>query len=121
MPLAQCLQNLTGGKGVTVHSLTLWAGFNLFILLLLALDLGVFHRKAHRVGFKEALLWTGVWVMLALLFNVGIYFSFGPESALQFLTGYLIEKSLSVDNIFVILMIFTYFQVPEKYQHKVLF
>ncbi len=99
----------------------LWVGFNLFVLLMLGLDLGVFHRKSHKVSFKEALGWTFVWVTMALLFNLGIYHWFGTELALEFLTGYLIEKSLSVDNIFVILMIFTYFHVPERYQHKVLF
>lgn len=103
------------------HSLYLWIGFNVFVLLMLALDLGVFHRQAHKVGFKEAMGWTFAWISLALIFNVGVYFWFGSERALEFLTGYLIEKSLSVDNIFVILMIFTYFRVPERYQHKVLF
>jgi len=103
------------------QSLYLWVGFNVFVLAMLALDLGVFHRTAHKVGFKEALGWTSVWIALALLFNVGIYFMAGSQPALEFLTGYLIEKSLSVDNIFVILMIFTFFQVPERYQHKVLF
>lgn len=88
---------------------------------MLALDLGVFHKKAHKVGFKESIVWTGAWICLALLFNVGIYLWAGAEPALEFLTGYLIEKSLSVDNIFVILMIFSFFHVPEKYQHKVLF
>lgn len=88
---------------------------------MLALDLGVFHRNAHKVGFKESLVWTCAWILLALCFNVGIYWWAGSEPALEFLTGYLIEKSLSVDNIFVILMIFTFFHVPEKYQHKILF
>ncbi len=98
-----------------------WALFNLFLLAMLALDLGVFHRKAHEVSLKEALTWSVVWIALALLFNVGIYFWLGPTPALEFLTGYLIEKSLSVDNIFVFVMIFSYFQVPALYQHKVLF
>ncbi|HYH46790.1 MAG TPA: hypothetical protein VEG34_13985, partial [Thermoanaerobaculia bacterium] len=80
----------------------LWVGFNLFVLALLALDLGVFHRKAHEVSVKEAAAWSAVWVSLALLFNAGIWYFSGPEPAVQFLTGYLIEKSLSVDNIFVI-------------------
>jgi tellurite resistance protein TerC len=88
---------------------------------MLALDLGVFHRKAHVIKIKEALLWSGFWIALALLFNLGIYFWRGPETALEFLTGYLIEKSLSVDNLFVFLLIFTYFDVPPLYQHKVLF
>jgi len=99
----------------------LWVGFNAFVLAMLALDLGVFHRKAHKVGFKEALGWTAFWMSLAFLFNLGIYLWAGTEPALEFLTGYLIEKSLSVDNIFVILMIFTFFRVPDQYQHKVLF
>jgi len=88
---------------------------------MLALDLGVFHRKAHVIKIKEALLWSAFWIGLSLLFNLGIYFWRGPETALEFLTGYLIEKSLSVDNIFVFLLIFSYFRVPSLYQHKVLF
>lgn len=103
------------------NEILLWAGFNAFILAMLALDLGVFHRKSHVVHLKEALAWSIVWIVQALLFNLGIYFWRGPETALQFLTGYLIEKSLSVDNIFVFLLIFTYFRVPALYQHKVLF
>ncbi len=99
----------------------LWIGFNLFVLLMLALDLGVFHRKAHVVKTREALLWSAVWIAMALLFNLGIYFWQGQKVALEFLTGYLIEKSLSVDNIFVFIMIFAYFGVPALYQHKVLF
>src|SRR5688572_24535626 len=103
------------------QSVVLWAGFNLFVLAMLALDLGVFHRKSHTVTVKEALVWTGVWVTLALIFNLLIYSYFGEEKAVEFFTGYLIEKSLSVDNIFVIILIFSYFQVPQEYQHKVLF
>ncbi len=99
----------------------LWLGFGAFVFGLLALDLGVFHRKAHAVGFREAFIWTGVWIGLALTFNAWVYLSRGPEQGLQFLTGYLIEKSLSVDNIFVFLAIFSYFTVPREYQHKVLF
>jgi tellurite resistance protein TerC len=95
--------------------------FNIFVLAILALDLGVFHRKAHEVKVKEALLWSFVWIALALVFNLGVYFWRGPQVALEFLTGYLIEKSLSVDNIFVFLLIFSYFRVPTFYQHKVLF
>ena len=98
-----------------------WILFNVFVLAMLALDLGVFHRKAHEVKVKEALVWSAVWIALALLFNVGIYFWRGPERALEFFTGYLIEKSLSVDNIFVFLLIFSYFRVDVLYQHKVLF
>jgi tellurite resistance protein TerC len=101
--------------------MVLWIGFNLFVLAMLALDLGVFHRKAHAVTVREALVWSAVWIALALLFNVGVYFWRGPEPALDFLTGYLIEKSLSVDNIFVFLLIFSAFRVPSQYQHTVLF
>ena len=102
-------------------SAILWVGFNAFVLIMLGLDLGVFHRKTHEVSLKEALTWTGVWITLALAFNVFIYYYFDEEFAVQFLTGYLIEKSLSVDNIFVIILIFSYFHVPSSYQHKVLF
>src|SRR5215813_15543440 len=98
-----------------------WVGFILFVLSMLALDLGVFHRKSHEVTIREALAWSGVWIILALLFNLGVYYWLGPEPALAFLTGYLIEKSLSVDNIFVFLLILTYFRVPPRYQHQVLF
>jgi tellurite resistance protein TerC len=98
-----------------------WVFFNLFVLGMLILDLKVFHRRAHVIKIREALIWTVIWIVLALLFNLGIYFWRGPEKALEFLTGYLIEKSLSVDNIFVFLLIFTYFQVSPLYQHKVLF
>jgi len=103
------------------NSLGLWVGFNLFILLLLTLDLGVFHRKAHTVSLKEAGIWSAVWVALALAFNAGVWWLRGPEPAIQFLTGYLIEKSLSVDNIFVFALLFGYFAVPAAYQHRVLF
>jgi len=93
----------------------------LFVLAMLALDLGVFHRRAGRVSFRAALGWCGFWVSLALVFNVFVYYWHGSGSALEFLTGYLLEYSLSVDNIFVFLLIFNYFQVPAKYQHGVLF
>ena len=99
----------------------LWIGFNVFVLAMLALDLGVFHRKAHGVSIKEASIWSVVWIILAMAFNAGVYFFSGPEPALQFFTGYLIEKSLSVDNIFVFGLLFTYFNVPAAYQHRVLF
>jgi len=98
-----------------------WIAFNVFILFMLALDLGVFHRKTHVVTFRESILWTVVWVTLALIFNAGIYLWKGPEIAIEFLTGYLIEKSLSVYNVFVFLLIFSHFRVPALYQHKVLF
>jgi tellurite resistance protein TerC len=99
----------------------LWVGFNVFVLAMLALDLGVFHRKAHAVSFKESITWTVVWVGLALLFNGGIWHFQGSQKALEFFTGYLIEKSLSVDNVFVFALLFSYFAVPAQYQHKVLF
>jgi tellurite resistance protein TerC len=98
-----------------------WILFNAFVLLMLALDLGVFHRKTHEVSLKEALTWTFVWISLALVFNAIIFYWRGRQQALEFLTGYLVEKALSIDNIFVFIMIFTYFQIPAKYQHKVLF
>ncbi|MDO8690373.1 MAG: TerC family protein [Dehalococcoidia bacterium] len=99
----------------------LWIGFNVFVLGMLVLDLGVFHRKSHVIKMKEALLWTAAWICLALTFNLGVYFLGGQDAALQFLAGYLIEKSLSIDNIFVFLLIFSAFGVPALYQHKVLF
>ena len=102
-------------------SIWFWVGFNAFVLLMLALDLGVFHRRAHEVKLKEAAAWSAVWVTVALLFNVVIYIYAGPQAGLEFLTGYLVEKSLAVDNIFVIAMIFSYFAVPSIYQHRVLF
>ncbi len=102
-------------------SIWLWVGFNVFVLGMLALDLGVFHRKAHVVSFKEAGIWSAVWIGLALLFNAGIWRFLGPQKGVEFLTGYLIEKSLSVDNIFVFALIFAYFAVPQEYQHRVLF
>lgn len=98
-----------------------WIGFNLFVLVMLALDLGVFHKKAHEVHVKEALIWSGVWIALAMVFNGIVYFSRGQEAALQFLAGYVIEKTLSVDNIFVFLLIFSSFRVPPVHQHKILF
>jgi len=100
---------------------TLWLLFGASVGVMLALDLGIFHRKAHVIKVKEALIWSAIWITLALLFNLGIYFLLGPDKALKFLTGYLIEKSLSVDNLFVFLVIFSYFGVPSIYQHKVLF
>jgi len=99
----------------------LWTGFTVFVLAMLALDLGVFHRRAHTVHVREALIWTLVWISLAMIFNVGVYFWFGSERALEFLTGYVIEKALSVDNIFVFIVIFSYFAVPPALQHRVLF
>jgi tellurite resistance protein TerC len=99
----------------------LWAGFIVFVLAMLALDLGVFHKDAHEVSLKEAGIWSAVWVGLAVIFNVAVYFWFGPERALEFTTGYLIEKALAVDNIFVFVVVFATFSVPAIYQHRVLF
>jgi tellurite resistance protein TerC len=99
----------------------LWAGFLLLIGILLWLDLAVFNRKQHAISVKEALLWTAFWVALSLAFNAWVYFQFGKTAALEFFTGYLIEKSLSVDNLFVFLLIFTAFSIPREHQHKVLF
>lgn len=104
-----------------MNELWLWVGFNVFVLAMLALDLGVFHRQAHEVSIKEAGAWTALWIALAMVFNFGLYHYMGPEAGLQFLTGYLIEKALSVDNIFVFVLIFSYFNVPPRYQHRVLF
>ena len=101
--------------------LILWIAFNVFVLGMLAIDLGIFHRKAHAVSLKEAGLWSGIWIGLALIFNVGVYYLWGQEKALEFLTGYVIEKSLSVDNLFVFLMVFQYFNTPAQYQHRILF
>src|SRR5919197_3678157 len=99
----------------------MWVAFNVFVLAMLAVDLGVLHRRAHEVTLKEALVWSAIWIALALLFALGVYSWDGPQPALEFLTGYLIEKSLSVDNIFVFVLIFSYFKVPARYQHEVLF
>jgi tellurite resistance protein TerC len=121
--------------------LWIWTGFITFVLILLAIDLGVFHRKAHAVSVKEALVWSAVWITLALLFSIFVYFAYeahwfglglkvdavgghpndGHSAVLRYLTGYVIEKSLSVDNIFVFAMLFTYFAVPAMFQHRVLF
>ncbi len=99
----------------------MWVGFFVFVLALLALDLGVFHKKAHDVSLKEAGAWSAVWMGLAAAFNVGVYYLFGPDRALEFATGYLIEKALAVDNIFVFVILFSYFAVPKVMQHRVLF
>ncbi|ABY33522.1 MAG: membrane protein [Chloroflexus sp.] len=103
--------------------ITLWAwiGFHAIVFLVLALDLGVFHRRSHKVSIREAGLWTLVWVTLSLIFNGIIWLWRGPEDGLNFLTGYLVEYSLSVDNIFVFILLFSYFRVPAQYQHRVLF
>jgi len=98
-----------------------WIAFTILILSLLALDLGFFNRKAHIIRLKEALLWTSFWVSLGLLFGVGIYYFYGHNKAMEYFAGYLIEYSLSVDNLFVFLLIFRYFRVPHKLEHKALF
>ncbi|HET7434614.1 MAG TPA: TerC family protein [Thermoanaerobaculia bacterium] len=105
----------------SIGSPLLWTSFTIFVLAMLALDLGVFSRKPHEVHFKEALGWSAVWVTLALLFNGWIYLRFGSQKALEFLTGYVIEKALSVDNIFIFVVLFAAFAVPKIYQHRVLF
>ncbi|WP_276497557.1 TerC family protein [Pontibacter litorisediminis] len=104
-----------------MDSIYFWIIFNAFVIVLLVLDLFVFHRKEHEVKIKEALLTSLFWILLALGFNVLIYFWKGQQPAMEFLTGYLIEKSLSVDNLFVFILIFNYFKVPLKYQHNLLF
>jgi len=101
------------------NQIWLWIGFNLFILIMLALDLGVFHRKAHEIKFKEAISWSAVWIVFALIFNAGIYHFMGAQKGTEFLTGYLIEKVLSVDNIFVFvgvkMMIVDFYKIPVSY------
>ena len=99
----------------------MWGGFLLFVIFMLALDLGVFHRKQHTVKVKEALIWSAIWITLALVFNVGIYYTLGQQKALEFLTGYVVEKSLSIDNLFVFILLFGFFKVESKLQHRVLF
>jgi len=98
-----------------------WIGFNVVVLAILALDLGVLHRRSEKVTLKQAAIWSTIWVVLSLSFAASIYLTMGKQRGLEFLTGYLIEYALSVDNIFVFVLIFTYFNVPEKYQHRVLF
>lgn len=105
----------------TVGSPMLWGGFLVFVLVMLAIDLGLFHRSAHEVTIKESAGWSVVWISFAALFNVGIYVWFGAERGLEFTTGYLIEKALAVDNIFVFVVIFSTFSIPALYQHRVLF
>jgi len=98
-----------------------WIAFNLVIIIMLSIDLGILNKKAHKIPLKEAVIWVGVWVTIALLFNLFVYLEFGKTKALEFFTGYLIEYSLSVDNIFVFILIFSYFAVDDRYQHKILF
>jgi tellurite resistance protein TerC len=102
-------------------SLLFWVIFSIIIITVLAIDLGVLNRRAHKISLKEALTWSGVWISLAMIFNIFVYFQFGKVKALEFLTGYVIEYSLSIDNIFVFIMVFSFFSVKPQYQHKVLF
>jgi len=103
------------------NSAALWIGFSLFILFMLSLDLGLFNRKAHTIRYREAAIWSGIWIMLALIFAGIVFWYQGTDLGLKFLTGYVIELSLSVDNLFVFLLIFSFFKVPAKVQHRVLF
>jgi len=105
----------------SIGSLWLWVGFGAFVVLMLALDLGVFHRRTHAVSIREAAIWSVVWIALALGFNAFVAIQWGPKLGVAFLTGYLIEKALSVDNLFVFYAIFSVFAVPAAYQHKILF
>ncbi len=104
-----------------MNHIVFWIFFNLFVVAMLALDLGVVHRRTRAVGFREALIWSAVWISLAMGFAVLLYSSQGRTPALEFVTGYVLELSLSIDNLFVFLLIFRYFRVPDEFQHKVLF
>jgi tellurite resistance protein TerC len=104
-----------------MDQLWLWVGFNIFVVAMLAVDLFVFHREAHEVRSAEAAGWTVLWVALALIFGAGVYAFMGRDAGLEYFAGYLIEKALSVDNIFVFVLIFGFFRVPLQYQHRVLF
>lgn len=104
-----------------MSQMLLWGGFILFVLVMISIDLGLFHRTAHAVKTKEALIWCAIWVSLALLFNVGVYHYKGGQAGIEFLTGYVIELSLSLDNLFVFLLIFSFFRVPKHHQHTVLY
>jgi tellurite resistance protein TerC len=104
-----------------VSRTALFVAFNAGVLAVLAIDLGIFNKKAHKISVREAAIWSSVWITLSLAFAGVIYWLHGPKSALEFVTGYVIEYSLSIDNIFVIVLIFSYFRIPEKYQHRVLF
>jgi tellurite resistance protein TerC len=116
-----CVRRRVEEDIVNVAALWPWVFFNLGVVGVLALDLGVFHRRPHAVSLREATVWSAVWILLALAFNAVVLLWKGEEPALQFLTGYLIEKALSVDNIFVFVLIFTFFAVPAEVQHRVLF
>jgi len=103
------------------NSIVFWIVFNVVIFSMLALDLTVINKKAHKIALKEALIWSGIWIALALIFNIFVLLEFGKTKALEFFTGYVIEYSLSIDNIFVFILIFSYFSVKPQYQHKILF
>src|SRR5262245_54982631 len=106
---------------IHAHTQTvLWAGFAILVLGALIVDLGFFQRKAHTVGAREAIVWTIVWILLAFVFNAGVWWLMGPVKAKEFLAGYIIEKSLSVDNLFVFVVIFSYFAVPSQYESRIL-
>jgi tellurite resistance protein TerC len=106
---------------MAAHSIWLWVGFGALILTMLSLDLGLFNRKSHSVTYKESVIWSSVWVSLAMIFAGVVFWHLGKQKGVEFLTGYLIELSLSVDNLFVFLLVFSYFKVPAKFQHRVLF
>lgn len=112
---------LSNSMNLTGNSTWLWIGFSVFIALMLSLDLGLLNRKAHKIKYREAVIWSAVWVSLAMVFASLVFWYQGTVRGLEFLTGYIIELSLSVDNLFVFLLIFSYFKVPAKYQHRVLF
>ncbi len=104
-----------------VVNIAIWVGFIIFVLLMLALDLFVFNRKPHEIKIKEALLWSGFWIALALLFNYGVFIWFGKEKAIEFLAAYIVEESLSIDNLFVFILILRFFDVKPQHQHRILF
>src|SRR5256885_8259742 len=103
------------------HSYWLWVGFGVLIFVMLSLDLGLFNRQAHKVTYKESVIWSSVWITLAMIFAGVVFWHEGKQKGTEFLAGYLIELSLSVDNLFVFLLVFSYFKVPSKFQHRVLF
>lgn len=105
----------------TIGGPFLWIGFTVFIVLMLILDLGIFNRKVHTIKVREALIWTVIWIAVSLLFAVFVWHQFGPVKALEFLTGYVIEKALSTDNLFFFFVVFSYFATPDHLQHRVLF
>src|SRR4029078_1443174 len=111
---------LTSRMNSIGNSAALWIGFSLLILFMLSLDLGLFNRKAHAIRYREAAIWSGIWVTLAMIFGAIVFWYQGSDLGLKFLTGYVIELSLSVDNLFVFLLIFSFFKVPAKVQHRVL-